>query len=81
MTERSMKQRQRISGAWDLKQAILTKAHDLLTEMELEHQRGEDWVHLDEAPAAAVNVLKNLDMITVIKIDGCHRGQIKGAIK
>ncbi len=81
MTERSMKQRQRISGAWDLKQAILTKAHDLLTEMELEHQRGEDWVHLDQEPAAAINVLKNLGMITVIKIDGRHRGQIRGAIK
>lgn len=81
MTERTEKDRKRIDGAWDLKNVILTKARDLLVHMELQHQRGEDWVHLDEAPAAAVNVLKKLGMIRVIKIDGHHRGQIKGAIK
>jgi hypothetical protein len=68
-----------IESACTVKVNILTRAMELLHEMELEHQRGQQWVHLDSANAWAVHALVKLEMITRIEIDGTHRGQIAGA--
>ena len=77
--KKDLARRKKIEGACNLKTNILQRAMDLLHEMELEHQRGQQWVHLDEANAWAVQALKKLGMIRVIEIDGTHRGQIQGA--
>ena len=73
--------RKKIENACNLKSNVLEKAMELLHEMELEHQRGQQWAHLDDANAWAVGALVKLEMITAITIDGAHRGQIKGAFK
>lgn len=81
MAERTEKQRQRIADQCDLKDNILVAAQNALQEIELEHQRGEDWVHVDAYSATAIGCLTRLKMIIVITVDGHNRAQIRGAIK
>lgn len=79
-TKRKEIDRKRIEKACMTTDKMLGHARDVLMEMELEHQRGEDWVELDTMNAWGVKLLKKMGAIHLIKIDGTHRGQINGAI-
>ena len=71
----------KIAAAYDVKDSVLARAHNLLLEMKQTHERGVMWVPLHAANCWAVGALKKMDMITVIKFnDGEQYGQINGVV-
>lgn len=77
---RTPKERKSIERVCAHARGRLEATAELLHLIELGHQRGQDWVPLAEAPWHAVEALKKLKVLKVIKFDGDYFGQLEGAL-